>query len=163
VTLPKQHAINSLWDEYHSKKTIPHHLSMGSLTDKQCLKVKSSIIDLNNHLNEVYPSFNRLHKELSPGFWLVDNFPNYFSFHTVIHKDTKIINAHIHLLNKILEDSSSDPSMVLIISDANIKNNITTSILHVHFSWNFLAKTIHYIVNVISTKAELFSIRCGIN
>jgi len=37
------------------------------------------------------------------------------------------------------------------------------SILHVCLGHNILAKTIHYAINAISTKIELFAIRCGIN
>jgi len=99
---------------------------MGNLTEKQRLKIKSSIMDTNNHLNEVHPSFN---KELSPGFRLVDNFPNCFSFHTVNCKDTEVMNAHLCSLDKIL-DNSSNPNTILIISDASIKNNVTTSLSH---------------------------------
>jgi len=73
TSLPKQYAINSLLDNYYSKNAEPYHLSIDNLMDKQCLKVKSSIVDTNNHLNEVYPSFNRLYKKLSPEFHSVDN------------------------------------------------------------------------------------------
>ena len=51
----------------------------------------------------------------------------------------------------------------LIISDAGIKNNIATSIAHIHIHNRPIIKTIHYAVNITSTKAELFTTRCGIN
>jgi len=50
-----------------------------------------------------------------------------------------------------------------MVSDANIKNDVAMSILHVHSSSNPIKKTIHHAVNNISTEAELFAIRCGIN
>ena len=59
--------------------------------------------------------------------------------------------------------SSSSPSMAIIITDASIKNDIATSILHVHLVDHPLTKTVHHAVFVTSTKAELFTIRCGIN
>jgi len=52
---------------------------------------------------------------------------------------------------------------VIVIFDASIKNNVTTSILHVYSGQNILAKTIYYAVNITSTKVELFAIRCSIN
>jgi len=58
---------------------------------------------------------------------------------------------------------SNDSKSVVVVSDVSIKNNITTSILHVHLPSNLIKKTIHHAVNVTSTKAELFAIRCGIN
>jgi len=53
--------------------------------------------------------------------------------------------------------------MVVFVSDASIKNHVATSIAHVHVYGSLVVKTIHYTVNVISTKARLFTIRCGIN
>ena len=50
-----------------------------------------------------------------------------------------------------------------VISNIIIKNNITTSILHVYMGHNILAKTIHYAINATLTKVELFTIRYGIN
>ena len=136
ATLSKQHAINSLLDEHYLKKAISYYLLMGSLTNKQYFKVKSLIVDSNNHLNKVNLFFYKCYKELSFGFWLVNNFSNCFSFYIliykVIHKDTESINSHIHSLNKILKDFFLGPSMILVISDIIIKNNITTSISHIH-------------------------------
>jgi len=59
--------------------------------------------------------------------------------------------------------SSSSPSTAIIITDASIKNDIATFILHIHLVNHPLTKTVHHAVFVTSTKAELFAIRCGIN
>ena len=53
------------------------------LTTKQHLKIKSPIVNIKNHLNEVFLAFDSLNKELSPGFHLVDDFSDYSSFHSV--------------------------------------------------------------------------------
>ena len=63
----------------------------------------------------------------------------------------------------IFKDSLCDTKIVIIISDANIKNNVAMSIAHVYSGENIVAKTIYYAVNVTLTKAELFVIKCGIN
>ena len=55
TSLSKQHTINSFLDNQHSKKMKSHCLSMDNLTDKQCLKIKSSIVDTNNHSLIVFP------------------------------------------------------------------------------------------------------------
>ena len=60
-------------------------------------------------------------------------------------------------------ESSSNLSHTLIIIDASVKNNIITSISHVHIHSKPLTKTLYHAVNVMSTKVELFAIRCGIN
>lgn len=63
--LSKQHTINSLLDEHHFKKAKPHCMATAYLMSKQHLKIKSPIIDDNNHINEVFPPFDSLNKELS--------------------------------------------------------------------------------------------------
>jgi len=139
ASLPKQHTINLLLDDQYL------------------------IVDTNNQLNEVYPSFNRLNKELLPGFQLVDNFADHFSFNTVNCKNIEVNNAHICTLNKIFDDFLLNPNTILVISDASNKNNVVTLISHICSSQNILAKTIHCAINVTSTEVEMFSIRCEIN
>jgi len=46
---------------------------------------------------------------------------------------------------------------------ASIKNHVAISILHIHSHNSPVIKTIHHTVNVLSTEAELFTIRCSIN
>ena len=60
-------------------------------------------------------------------------------------------------------ESSSSPSVAIVVSDASIKNNVATSITYIYMIDKSLTKIIHYVVNVMSTEAELFTIRCGIN
>jgi len=74
ATLSKQHAINLLLNEHYSNKTKLHHIVVTHLISKQCLKIKSSIMDTNNWLNEVFSSFDSLNKGISPGFHLIDLF-----------------------------------------------------------------------------------------
>ena len=92
VSLSRQDIINSLLDEHYSKKATPHHMVTFHLTSKQQLKIKSPIINTNNHLNRIYSAFDSLNKKLSSDFCLVDTFPDCFSFHLVNCKDidTKI-------------------------------------------------------------------------
>ena len=58
---------------------------------------------------------------------------------------------------------SEDPSYVLVITDINIKNNVAISIAHIYIHNKPIVKTLYHVVNVTSTEAKLFSIRCGIN
>ena len=52
---------------------------------------------------------------------------------------------------------------MLIISDTSIKNNIATLVSYIHRDQEIIAKFVHYIMNVTSIEAKLFTIRCGIN
>ena len=60
-------------------------------------------------------------------------------------------------------ESSNIPFRTLVIIDASIKNNVATSISHIHIHNKPIIKTLHHVVNITSTEAELFIIRCGIN
>ena len=62
----------------------------------------------------------------------------------------------------VLEASSSN-STAIIVSDASIKNDIATSISHMHIANQPLIKMLHYAVLVMTTEVELFIIRYGIN
>ena len=62
----------------------------------------------------------------------------------------------------VLEASSSS-STAIIVLDASIKNNIATSISHVHIVNQPLIKTLHHAVFIMTTEVELFVIRCDIN
>jgi len=59
--------------------------------------------------------------------------------------------------------SSSSPHTAIVVSDASIKNNIATSILHIYICNHPLTKIVHHATFVTSTEAELFAIRCSIN
>jgi len=60
-------------------------------------------------------------------------------------------------------EASSSPSIAIVVTDASIKNDVATSISHMYTHDNPIAKTIHYMVHITSTEAELFAMRCGIN
>ena len=51
----------------------------------------------------------------------------------------------------------------IVLLNISIRNNIAIFILHIHSHNKPIIKTIHHAVNVTITKAELFTIRCGIN
>ena len=54
-------------------------------------------------------------------------------------------------------------SNTLVITNASIKNNVTISISHVHIYNKPIVKTLYHTVNITSTEAELFAIKCDIN
>ena len=51
----------------------------------------------------------------------------------------------------------------LVVIDTSIKNNVAMSIAYIHIHDKPITKTLHYALNIISTEAKLFAIRCGIN
>jgi len=69
----------------------------------------------------------------------------------------------LYQLDDLLIISLSDSSYALVITDTSIKNNVTTSITHIHVYDKPVIKTLHHAVNVMTTEAKLFAIRYGIN
>jgi len=158
-----QHTINTLLDRHHSKQATPHCMTTSQLTFKQNLKIKSPIVDINHCLNQILPAFDNLNKELSPGFCLVDIFPNCFSFNVVKCKDAKARTAHLNKLENVYRASKDDPNTLFIISDASLKNNIATSVTHIQQEQALITKAIYHATNISTTEAELFAIRRGIS
>ena len=59
--------------------------------------------------------------------------------------------------------ASTSSHTAIVVSNASIKNDIATLILHIHICDQSLVKTVHHVAFVTSTEVELFAIRCGIN
>jgi len=114
---------------------------------------------MDNSCNEYIPSFCPFNQEFFPGNRLIDFFSDQFSFHYYSQE----AKNHIKNLNHAITEASSDISSSIIILDASIKNNIATSISHIHSYNKPIIKTIHQAINITTTKAELFIIRCSIN
>jgi len=102
-----------------------------------------------------------LHPELSPGLRIIDTFSNQFSFN--LSNEEKNDKICLYQLDSITIESSSMTSTAITVMDASIKNNIATAVSHIHIPNRPLFKTCHHSAFVMSTEAELFAIRCGIN
>ena len=116
-----------------------------------------------NKSHGIFPSFSPLNSEFSPGNRIIDNFSDCFSFNLVNKKEKSKDKICAQELDKMVLHNSSSPYTALIISDASIKNDIATSISHIHIANCPLIKTVHHTLFVTTTEAELFAIRCGIN
>jgi len=119
------------------------------------LNIKGPIVDIDNRTNEVFLSFDLFSSKLSPR--------GCFSFYSTNRKSEENIKAYICRLDEIILLSSADPKSVVIVSDASIKNQVATSIVHIHVCNSPVLKTIHHAINVTTTEAELFTIKCNIN
>ena len=140
------------------KKPILH--SINFLMNRQRNIAKDHLIDLSNKVYGIFSSFLPLHPEFASGSWITDNFSNCFSFNLASKKKDKICFQE---LDEMVLHFSSSPLTALVVKDASIKNNIATSISHIHSANQPLIKTVHHTAFVTSTEAKLFTIRCGIN
>ena len=146
-------------DSSHRPNSSNSH-TIGSLTNRQRNIAKGYIIDSKTKSYGIFPSFTPLHQEFIPEQRILDIFSDRFSFNLVDKKEKENICAQ-ELDNLVL--SNSIPSSALIVTDASIKDNIATSVVHVHQANSPLIKTVHHAVFVTSSEAELFTMRCGIN
>ena len=104
---------------------------------------------MDNMSNEYISSFSHFDQEFSPGNRLIDSFSEQFSFY---HCPWNIKN-HIKNLDDTVIEASLDPFSSIVVSDANIKNSVATSILYIHSYNKPIAKTNHRAVNVTTTEA----------
>ena len=118
---------------------------------------------MNNCFNEVFPSFDPLNLEFSSGNRIIDTFSNHFSFHLFNKYISQNIKSYIQQLDKLAFKSSDFLLSALVITDASIKNNIATFILYIHIYNKPITKTLYHTLNITSTEAEIFAIRCSIN
>jgi len=162
-TLPSNHILQLLLKSRSNIHKNHHCLSLDLLTKHQCEMIKGPIIDMNNRFNEVFLSFDSHNSEFSPGTRIIDTFSSRFSFHSFNKWSSDCLLSCLYQLDNLAIVSSENPSYALVVTDASIRNNVATSIAHIHICDKPVVKTLHHAVNVISIEAELFAIRCGIN
>jgi len=158
--LPKSHILNNLMDD-SPQQLNPYNI--GILTHRQRTLTKGHLIDSKIKSYGIFPSFSPLNPEFTPGHRIIDNFSDHFSFNLVNKTEKEKNNCRTQDLDEMVLRNSSIPNTALVITDASIKNDIATSIAHIHSTNRSLIKTVHHASFVTSSEAELFAIRCGIN
>ena len=161
--LPTNHILRNLLDKSPPLSNTSNSHNISSLTNRQRNLTKGHLIDMCNKAYGIFPSFSPLDPEFSPSHCIIDNFSDCFSFNLVNKKEKKINKIRAQELDNMVLRNSSLPHTALVITDASIKNDIATSISHIHSANRPLTKTVHHALFVTSTEVELFAIRCGIN
>ena len=123
------------------------------LMAKQRMKLKLPFIDADNKHNKFFPSFFFFNDEFKSGKHIVDIFSDYYSFHPCISN----IKKHMKNLEETTIRALSDPFSSIIVSDASIKNQVATSILHIHSFNKPIIKTLHRATNVTTAEVECCS------
>jgi len=121
------------------------------------------MVDMENCFNKVFPSFDPINPEFYPGNRIIDTHANHFSFHFFNKYISYNIKSCIQEFDKIAIELLEDPSSTLVVTDTSVKNNVATSITYIHVRDKLVMKTLHHALNVMSTEAKFFVIRCGIN
>lgn len=118
---------------------------------------------MDNRFNEVFSAFDLINPELQPGNRVIDTFSNRFSFHTFSRKNDPSFKSHLQQLDALAIESSTSSSTALMITDTSVKNNVTSSIAHIHVRNKPIVKVLHNTVNITLSEAEFFALKCGIN
>jgi len=114
---------------------------------------------VDNKHNKFFPFFSFFNKEFNPENHIFDIFPDCFSFHPC----SLNIKKHIENLEEITLRAFSDSFSSIVVSDASIKNQVATSISHIHSFNKPIVKTLHRAINITIAEAELFAICYSIN
>ena len=162
-TLLTNHIIRTLLDNSPNSSLPPHDLSLGMLTKRQHGLLKSHVVNIDNRFNEVFPAFDPINPELQPGNRIIDTFPNCFSFHTFSRSNDSFFKSRIQQLDALVIEFFTSSSNVLVITDTSVKNNVALSIVYIHVFNKPMVKTLYHAINITSSEAKFFAIRCGIN
>jgi len=164
ASIPCNYAVNSLLDSQHAKNASPHKFSLSNLTDKQKMKLKSPISDINNHLSEINDSFIPFHFIFSPGLRLVDHFSKKISFRSPLSLDDKELYKYINNLNVTFHQSQIHPHSTAIIADGSIKkSNTATSVAHIWKDNYMIKQTSLQAMNITPVEAKLMAIYIGLS
>ena len=145
------HIFKFILESRYSDNNSIHCLLLKKLTLKQQLNIKESIVDANNRLNRVFPSFIHFSSEFSPRNRLIDIYSSHFFHSTNKHKKGR--KVYIQKLNNLTFQVSDDSKIVIVVSDASIKNQVATSIAHIYIHNNPVVKNFYHTVNITSIKA----------
>ena len=158
-SLPSNHIIHSILSSDGLQNYKSYNMSIDHLTAKQRSWLKSPIINVDDKHNKFFPFFSFFNKEFNPENHIVDVFPDCFSFHPC----SLNVKKHIENLEETMLRASSDPFSSIVVLDTSIKNQVATSISHIHSFNKPVVKTLHRTINITTAKAELFAICCNIN
>ena len=162
--LPDNHILKNLLNNSPPQSKSPNSYNISSLTTCQKALTKGHLIDTSIKSHGIFPSFFPLDPEFFPSHCIIDNFSNHFSFNLVNkEKGKNHKKTCTQELDEMVLHNSSSPLSAIMITNASIKNNIATSISHVHSANQPLIKTVHHASFVTTTEAELFAIRYSIN
>jgi len=121
--------------------------------------LKSLLIDVDDKHNKFFPSFCFFNEEFKPGNCIVDIFSDQFSFHPHLTN----VKKHMKNLKEVTFKVYSNPFSTIVVSDTSIKNQVATSILHIHSFNKPVVKTLYRVINITTAEAMLFAIQCSIN
>jgi len=151
--LPNNYILRSLLEARTSLNSDLYHSFLNFLFSCQRVKIRNTVVNINNRFNEVFSAFNSLNREFSLGLRIINSFTNHFSFHSFKKSSGEFLKSYLLLLNDLMISSLLNFFYALIVTDTSIKNNIATSITYIYICNKDVIKTIYYVVNVLFIEA----------
>ena len=96
---------------------------IANLTNKQQLKLKSPIKDINEGLIEIKNEFDPFHLIFHSGLQLVNYFSNRITFHSPKSSDDKDLFAYSAKLDNTFRILQTAPANIAVITDGSVKSN----------------------------------------
>ena len=131
------------------------------LTDAQSAWLRSPLLDTEASLLNLTERFNSLHPEICPGCRLLDNFPDHVSFHPCDRSNGCTRKLQFDALDRFCHEASSDPSTLVIATDASVIPPRNMQAISVAHFWRLREQVLSskvFAERAIVLDAELFAI-----
>jgi len=163
ATIPSSHAINSLLNKYQNRNQSQHKFALSNVTDKQMLKLKSPIKDINKRLNEIKDEFDLFHTIFHLGLRLVNHFSDRIVFHSPDSSNDKGLFAYSSKLSLAFKELQISSKVTTVISDGSVKAlGSITAVAHIWKNNKVTAHLKAYTNNVSLLEAKLMAICIGL-
>jgi len=131
--LSSQHVLLFFLSAHNSKSAQPHPQSLALLTDTQSAQLRSPLLDTKVLLLNLTEYFDSLYPEICLGCRLLDNFPDYVSFHPYDCSNRCTHKLQFNTLDYLYYEASSNPSTLVVATDASVippRNIQVVSVAH---------------------------------
>ncbi|KXN83167.1 hypothetical protein AN958_01744 [Leucoagaricus sp. SymC.cos] len=127
ATLNKSHPIFSLLSAPNSKGALPHPCSIDVLSTKNIQITSGLVVEADRSLFKLNEKFSQFYESNHPGFHILDNFSDYFSFFNYNRSNLEKLGIYFQRLDASLQSIHTSPDKVIVIVDGFIPPSITHS------------------------------------
>ena len=120
LTLPPNYLVQIFIDDLSSLPIHQYSASLNNLTSCQRSLVKGYLVDSNNKVYVIFPSFSSLHLKFFLDSRIIDNFSDYFSFNLSNKKEKNNIICFQQLDDLVLKLFSSLSTTIVVTDTSNI-------------------------------------------
>jgi len=136
---------------------------MANLTNKQQLRLKSSIKDINKRLTEIKDKFDLFHFIFFPGLRLVNHFSDRITFYSPESLNDEDLFIYTSNLNNTFRRSQTGPADITVITDGGVKaNSSAAAVIHIWKDNTVINCLKAHATNITPLEAKLMAICIGL-